>query len=98
MRAQAHAERAHALLHTRDVADHARLVDQRRGCRYFGQSHGCALNRSLVGCAKSPCEALQPVTMSKDDFAHAVGVSYHSAVMSRYSRGAGGTRPRADAV
>ena len=39
VRAQSHAERRHALLHARDVAHHAGLVDQRGGSCNVGQVH-----------------------------------------------------------
>src|SRR5262249_46457584 len=61
-----------------------RLVGARRGLFAGGWPITCSLPRpQLRRVRKIACEALQRGTNAKRDFAHAVGLSCHDAVMLR---------------
>ena len=54
VRTQADAERIHALLHARDIAHHARFVDQRGGSGNVGRMQGSAFNQDIPRAPAAP--------------------------------------------
>ena len=60
VRTQADAERVHALLHARDVAHHAGLVDQRGGRGNVGRKHSVASIEIFAARPQRRDVALEP--------------------------------------